>query len=150
MAELREEPYKNFNFLVDLETGDVDTPLGGFVEVVLPAATADVIEFRTGNSSSNEVFKLPGLVHYGNLVLKRGLIGALDLYEWWSQVLARQEDYRRTVTVSLQNEDRSSTVFQWRFRRAWPSRYRFSRLEARGKRLVVEVLELAIESMEIL
>ena len=149
MAELREEPYRNYNFLVDLGTGDVDTPQAGFDQVVLPSATAEVVEWRAGNSSTNQVTKLPGLVKYGNLVLKRGLIGALDLYEWWNQILSGQEGYRRTVTVSLQNEDRSSVVFQWRFRRAWPHRYKFSRLDARGKKVVVEFLELAIESMEI-
>ena len=150
MANLREEPYKNYNFLVDLGTGDVDTLQAGFDQVVLPSATVDVIEYRAGNYSTNQVIKFPGLVKYGNLVLRRGLIGALDLYEWWNQILSGQGGYRRTVTVSLQNEDRSSIVVQWQFDRAWPRAYRFSKLDARGKKVVVEFLELAIESMEIL
>ena len=34
MAVLRDTPYGNFNFLVDLGTGDTESPLAGFNEVI--------------------------------------------------------------------------------------------------------------------
>ena len=55
----------------------------------------------------------------------------------------------RSVTVQLQNEDHTEVVFTWKFLRAWPVRYEFSPLEAKGKETLLEILELAFERMEI-
>src|SRR5687768_13527798 len=49
MAILRDRPYTNFNFLVDLGTGTSDGPEAGFEEVLLPEVWVDVIEYRNGN-----------------------------------------------------------------------------------------------------
>jgi phage tail-like protein len=148
MATYRERPYLNFNYLVDLGTGDADAPLAGFSEVILPEAWVDVIEYRSGNFKENNVIKLTGLEHYSNLVLKRGVIGALDLYEWWDQVRNGSQDALRTVTVQLLSEDRSDVALSWKFLRARPVRYKFSELVGDGGEVAIEHLELAIERME--
>jgi len=54
----------------------------------------------------------------------------------------------RTVTVDLQSEDHTAVVVTWKFLRAWPTRYAFSPLEAKGKDVLIEILELAFERME--
>jgi phage tail-like protein len=149
MAILRERPYNNFNFLVDVGTGETSGPLAGFYEVILPEAWVDVIEYRSGNFKENTLTKLTGLEHYSNLVLKRGLIGSLDLYEWWDQVRNGSQDALRTVTVQLLSEDKTEVVLAWRFLRARPVRYKFSELKGDGKDVMIEQLELAFERMEI-
>ena len=133
MAVLRERPYSNYNFLVDLGTGNTDGPHAGFCEVILPASTIDVIEYRTGNEAESGTRKIPGRARYGNVVFKRGVIGALDLYQWWNDVRNGNVTSFRTVTVSLQNEDHTQVVLTWKFLRAWPVRYEFSPLDAKGK-----------------
>ena len=148
MAIFRERPYLNFNYLVDLGTGDTSGPLAGFSEVILPEAWVDVIEYRSGNFKGNQVMKLTGLEHYSNLVLKRGVMGALDLYEWWDAVRSGSPDALRTVMVQLLSEDRSDVVLSWKFLRARPVRYKFSGLRADGDEVVIEHLELAFERME--
>lgn len=149
MATFRERPYLNFNYLVDLGTGDSEGPRAGFSEVILPEAWVDVIEYRSGNSKQNYVIKLTGLEHYSNLILKRGVIGSLDLYEWWDQVRNGKSDASRTVTVQLLSEDRSEAVLNWKFLEARPVRYKFSELIGDGDEVLVEHLELAFERMEI-
>lgn len=148
MAILRDRPYSNYNFLVDLGTGETDGPKAGFCEVILPASTIDSIEYRSGNERESEIRKIPGRARYGNVIFKRGVIGSLDLYNWWNDV--RNGDIRnsRTVTVHLQNEERTEVVLTWKFLRAWPTRYEFSPLEGKGKETLIEVLELAFERME--
>jgi phage tail-like protein len=149
MAILRERPYGNYNFLVDLGTGDGVGIQAGFSEVVLPDAWVDVIEYRSGNERESGARKIPGRAHYGNVVLKRGAIGSLDLYAWWNNVRNGDVSALRTVSISLQTEDRTEIVLTWKFLRAWPVRYVFSGLDAQGKVTLVEILELAFERMEI-
>lgn len=148
MAILRDRPYSNYNFLVDLGTGETDGPQAAFCEVILPASTIDSIEYRSGNERESETRKIPGRARYGNVIFKRGVIGSLDLYDWWNDV--RNGDIRnsRTVTVHLQNEERTEVVLTWKFLRAWPTRYEFSPLEGKGKETLIEILELAFERME--
>jgi phage tail-like protein len=148
MAMQRERPYGNYTYLVDLGTGNVEGPEAGFAEVLLPEATIDVIEYRNGNEKESGVRKIPGRVHYSNFVLKRGVIGTLDLYQWWNQVRNGDINAYRTVVIQLQNEDRSSIVLTWKLLRAWPVRYKFSSLDAKGKEAMLELLELAFERLE--
>lgn len=148
MAVMRDKPYSNYNFLVDIGTGNTAGATAGFSEVILPPATLDVIEYRAGNDKESGVRKIPGRVHYGNVILKRGVIGSLDLYEWWNEVRNGNVNSARTVTVQLQNEDHTEVVLVWKFFRAWPMRYQFSPLDACGKETLIEILELAFERME--
>ncbi len=149
MAIARERPYLSGNFQVDLGTGEVDTVRAGFAEIILPEALVATIEYRNGNEKTNETRKLPGAVSYTNLVLRRGVIGELDLYEWWNQARNGDAGLRRTVVVRLLSENRAEIVFQWKFTNAWPTRYAFSPLSAEGKAVLVEELELAFERMEV-
>jgi phage tail-like protein len=148
MAVLRDRPYGNFNYLVDLGTGNYDGPEAGFSEVILPEVWIDVIEYRNGNDKENSVRKIPGRDHYGNIILKRGAMGSLDLYSWWSDVRNGNTKAYRTVTIQLQNEDHSAVVLTWKLLRAWPVRYKFSELNAKGNETLIESLELAFERLE--
>jgi phage tail-like protein len=149
MAIARERPYLNGNFQVDLGTGDAGSVRAGFAEVFLPEAGIEVVEYRNGNERANEPRKLIGSVGYGNLVLRRGLIGELDLYEWWNQARNGDASARRNVTVRLLAEDRGDVVFTWKFTNAWPTRYSSPTLSAGGNDVAMEEIELAFERMEI-
>ena len=148
MGVIRDKPYSNYNFLVDLGTGDKEGPGAGFAEVVLAESSIDVIRYRTGNDKESSDRKLPGRAHYGNLILKRGVAGALDLYSWYNDVRNGNVNAARNIIIQLQNEDRTEVVLTWKFFRAWPVRYTFSPLDARGKETLIEELELAFERME--
>jgi phage tail-like protein len=149
MAVVRDRPYLNGNFRVDLGAGDADSAAGGFMEVVLPAAPIDAIEYRIGNEKSNEPRKLSGAIHYDNLVLRRGIIGSLDLYEWWNEVRNGSVAAARTVTVTLLSEDHAQPVLTWKFLHARPAKYTGPVLNAGGNEVAIEEIELAFERMEL-
>jgi phage tail-like protein len=148
MAVTRDKPYSNYNFLVDLGTGETDGPRAAFAEVILAESSVDVIRYRSGNDKESSDRKLPGRAHYGNVTLKRGVIGSLDLYSWYNDVRNGNAGAARNVQVHLQNEDRTEVVLTWKFFRAWPVKYSFSPLNAQGKEVLIEELELAFERME--
>jgi hypothetical protein len=60
MAVMRERPYCQFNFLVDLGTGATDGPHAGFQEVSTISTEVAVTEYRNGNSKENSVIKTAG------------------------------------------------------------------------------------------
>jgi len=149
MAVLRERPYSNFNYLVDLGTGESESVQAGFEEVILPELSIEVIEYRNGNEKASGVRKMPGRVTYSNITLKRGVIGSLDLYQWIDQVRDGNPNPYRNVVITLLNEDRSAVVLTWRLFNAWPVKYRFSKMEGKGKETLIEELELTFERLEI-
>ena len=148
MAVQRDRPYPGFNFLVDLGIGHTDGPEAGFSEVVFPEFALDVIEYRNGNAKENGVIKLTGLERHGNVVLKRGVVGSLNLYQWWNQVRNGDQNALRTVVIHLQNEDHSAVVLTWKLLRARPVKLLYAGLRAVGQELAVEHLELAFERIE--
>lgn len=149
MATLRDKAYCNFNFLVDLGDGNTSGPTAGFEDVLIPEVWLDVIEYRNGNAKENAPRKLTGLEHCGNALLKRGVIGSLNLYQWYDQVRNGDQDALRTVTIQLQNEDHTAIVMTWKLLRARPVRLRWGPLNGKGKEVLVEPLELACERVEL-
>ena len=145
MAVQRDRPYGNYNFLVDLGDG----ARAGFSEVLLPEISIDVLEYREGGLNESGAHKFPGRAHYSNVILKRGVAGALNLYQWINDVCNGNVRAARTVTIQLQTEDRTDIVWTWRLLRAWPVKYRFTNLEAKGKDVLIEILELAVERVEV-
>jgi len=148
MSVLRERPYTNFNFLVDLGDGSTDGPRAGFEEVILPEMWLDVIEYRNGNEKENSVRKLTGLDHVGNAVLKRGVIGSLNLYQWYNDIRNGNQNALRNVIIHLQSEDHSAIVQTWKLLRARVIGLKWGPLHARGKDVAVEYVVLACERLE--
>jgi phage tail-like protein len=147
MAILREKPYPGINFLVDLGIGNTEGPEAGLTEVVFPETRIQITEYRNGNEKEIAPRKLQVITRYGNVVLKRGVIGSLNWYQWWNDV-RNGDTATRTVVISLLNEDQTSTVLTWKFLRARPVNYQFSPLNALGVGLFIESLEVAFERLE--
>jgi T4-like virus tail tube protein gp19 len=55
VATLRDRPYTQFNFIVDLGDGNTEGPSAGFQEVKGLGMEVAVIEYRNGNSKENNV-----------------------------------------------------------------------------------------------
>lgn len=149
MAVLRDRPYPQFNFLVDLGTGDPDGIDGGFQEVTGLDATVDVIEYRAGNYKLNAPIKLTGLSRAGDVTLRRGVIGSVTLYQWFDELRNGSPSALRTVKISLQNEGRSEIVMSWRLIRARIVRHVSGPLHAANSDVAVEEVVLAHERLEL-
>jgi phage tail-like protein len=149
MAVLRDRPYGQYNFLVDLGDGETDGPDAGFQDCSPIAASLVVMEYRNGNDKDNSVRKLPGLAKFDDVTLRRGIVGSLKLYEWINDVRDGNVNAYRTVTISLQNEDHTAVVMTWKLLRAWPVKYSTGPLNGKGTDVAMEELTLAYERLEI-
>jgi len=146
MAVLRNDPYPDQNFLVDLGDGETSGPQAGFQEVSGLSTSLDVIDYRTGNDRDGNVTKLTGLDRPADVVLKRGIIGSLALYQWYNAV-RNGEPALRTVTIMLLNEKRKP-VLVWKLLRARPIKLTFGPFNAKGTEVAMEELTLAYERLE--
>ena len=149
MAVIRDRPYVEFNFLVDIGSADPMTVDGGFQEVSGLDSTVDVIEYRTGNSKENSPIKLTGLNRTTDVTMKRGLIGSLALYQWFDDVRNGNQSSLRTVTISLQTEDRTGIAMTWKLLRARPVKHTSGPFNAKGTDVAIEELVLAYERLEL-
>jgi phage tail-like protein len=149
MAVMRDLPYGQFNFLVDLGDGNTEGPDAGFEECGPFETTLEYAEYRNGNDRENTVRKIAGLSKCTDVTMKRGVIGSLRLYDWLNDVRNGNVAAHRIVTISLQNEDHTQVVMTWRLLRARPVKYSAGPLNAKGTDVAIEELTLAYERLEI-
>ena len=149
MAVQRDRPYAQFNFLVDLGTGNTDGPQAGFQECSEIGMSVDVTEYRNGNDKANSVLKLTGLARYPDVTLKRGIIGSLDLYQWLNDIRNGDAAAYRTVTVQLLSEDHTAVVQTWKLLRARAIKHVSGPFNALCSDVAVEELTLAYERLEL-
>ena len=148
MAVLRDRPYVQFNFLVDLGSGVTDGPQAGFQELSNVGMEVTVAEYRTGNMKENSVQKITGLNKATDVTLKRGAIGSLDLYNWLDQIRNGDQQAFRTVTIQLQNEDHTQVVQTWKLLRARIIKHVGGPFNAKGTDVAMEELTLAYERLQ--
>jgi phage tail-like protein len=142
MAETgsRDDPYAAFNFLVEID----GVTIAGFSECSGLSSETDPIEYRNG-SEDITVRKLPGLVKYSNITLKRGFTQSKELWQWRKQVLDGKTQ-RRSGTVTLLDEARKPAL-RWNFREAWPRKLDGPTLNAKTNEVAIETLEIAHEGL---
>ena len=139
----RDDPYKGFNFLVEIDGISV----AAFCEVSGLASETAVIEYRNGSDRANTVRKLPGLTKYANIVLKRGVTQDTQLWQWRKAIEQGTPDRRSGAIVLL--DDERSPVRRWRFSEGWITKFEGPDLNAKGNDVAIETIEIAHEGLTI-
>ena len=148
MAILRERPYVQFNFLVDLGDGQTEGPDAGFQEISGIGMEVSVVEYRNGNEKENCVRKITGLNKVADVTLRRGIIGSLKLYNWLNDIRNGNQKALRNVTIHLMSEDHAEVVQTWKLLRARIIKHTSGPMNAKGTDVAMEELVLAYERLE--
>lgn len=138
-APQRDDPYKNFNFLVEID----GIARAAFSEVSGLESETTVVEYRTGSDFGTR--KLPGLTKYANIVLRRGITQDADLWDWRQSVV--DGDVQRRNGKILLLDDARTPVVRWTFREGWPCKWQGPALNAKNSEVAIEVLEIAHEGL---
>lgn len=150
MAITRNNPYGSFNFLVDLGTGDTESIKAGFQEVSGLNIDVTIHEYRNGNDKTNRTRKVSAGYKVGDVTLKRGLIGELDLYQWILAVRNGDQTQAsvRNVTITQQDESRNGPIYTWRLINARPMKYSGPALNGKSSSdVAIEELVLSCEDL---
>ncbi len=137
----RDDPYKAFNFLVEIE----GITRAGFSEASGLESETAVIEYRLGGEPRT-VRKLPGLTKYGNLVLRRGVTKDAELWNWRKTVVDGKA-VRRNGSVTLLDDD-GTEVARWNFFNGWICKWEGPALNAKANEVAIETIEIAHEGLE--
>ena len=152
MAVIRDSPYGAFNFIVTAENingGDGRDFKGGFQEISGLNMEVTVAEYRNGNEPENHTRKLNTLTKTGDVTLKRGVIGSLDIYNWIRQVSQGDLSARKMVTIELLDEGHTQTVMKWKLTNARPMKYTMPTFNAKtATDVAIEELVLSAEKVE--
>jgi phage tail-like protein len=140
MATLREDPFRNHNFIVEID----GVTTASFLSVAGLEARVEVVEYRSGNEDITSR-KLPGLKSFGNLILRRGLTKDYSLYQWFKAVLDGNVE-RRAGSVTVLDEKRQPQV-RFIFREAWPCRLKYDGFGALENDVAIEELEIVVEDL---
>lgn len=140
-------PFKKYNYKVEIK-GITEA---SFSEVSGFDASIDVIEYREGDEGVNYSRKLNGLTKFGNVTLKWGMTSSVNFYEWVMDVSsgkALDEDRNKDVTITLFDDDGTTSLAVWNLTAAWPSKYTAPDFNASSSEIAFESVELVYESME--
>ena len=138
---MAQHPMPAHHFLVEWGGARV-----GFMEVSGLDINIDVTEYRDGADPNQVAHKMPGLTHYKNIVLKRGILkGDNDFFNWMNTKNLNQVE-RRDIVIKLLNENHEP-VMSWRAMKAFPVRLSGPMLNANANDIAIEELELAYEGL---
>jgi phage tail-like protein len=139
----RQDPLTNYRFRVEID----GMASASFSEVFIAPTTTAVIEYREGGDAAH-VRKLPGLTTFGNVTLKRGVTGSLDLVNWQLQVVRGEISNARKNLSIVVLDDAGQDKARFNVSAAWPVKYDPGDLNATGNEVFIELLELTNEGIE--
>jgi phage tail-like protein len=137
----RVDPYRNFNFLVELD----GIAQGSFSECSGLENTTEVVEHREGGDNTT-VRKLPGKTTYSDITLKWGLTDSQELWRWRKEVIDGRFE-RKNGSIVVFDLTNKVEVARWNFVSAWPTKWDGGPFNAKGNEVAIETLVLAHEGL---
>ncbi len=137
-------PMPAYHFIVDWGGTSI-----GFSEVSGLNLEVDVVEHRNSASPEFHTQKMPGLLKYTNIILKRGIVKGDNEFFQWINTIRLNTVERRSITISLLNENHEPVVV-WRVRNAFPIKYSAPVLKANSSEMAIEELEIAHEGFVVI
>lgn len=138
----RNDPYAQFNFLIEIE----GVVRGGFTEASGLNAEQDVVEYREGAEDAT-VRKLAGLKTFPNIMLKRGWTQDFDLWLWRKTALDGATE-RRSGSVVLLDEAHQEAL-RFNFREGWICKWEGPQLNSTTNEVAIESIEICHEGIEL-
>lgn len=119
-----------------------------FSEVTGLTAEAQVIEYRGGSSKVNSTVKMPGLLKYSNVTLKKGMFKG-DNAMWEKFKALKMNTYKRaTILISLLDES-NEVAMSWTLLNAFPVKLTVTDMKSDANEVALESIELAHEGLSL-
>jgi phage tail-like protein len=137
----QKDPLVSAFFMIDF--GSVK---GAFRECTGMGSENEVVEYKASGTQGKMVHrKVPGRMKWNNIVLKRGITDAMDMWDWRGQVeQGKVEDARKNGSITMHNQN-GDAVARWDFVSAWPSKITGPTYNATNNEIGIEEMELVHE-----
>lgn len=150
-----DEPFRAFRFIVEVENpqSGEGAKVAAFSQFSGIKMRIDTFEHRFGNESRGAFSNVPGLAHYENVTLSRGVIGDNDFMEWIYTVSPTENDaptlknrYRNINIIAL--DDKGKRAITWTLYNAIPVAYELSPFDGSQSDLLSESIEFAFNGFK--
>ena len=138
-----QNPYHGYHFQVDWGGTRI-----GFAEVSGLDIFVEAVDFREGSSPVDSSRKLPGLMKFNNITLKRAIVANDQEFFAWINTKRNNVIERRDVVIKLLDADHAPVV-TWQVHNAFPVRYSGPVLKAGDGGVAMEELELAHDGLRV-
>lgn len=136
------DPYGDFAF--HIEIGDMKMAFSKFDGVDVEI---DQIEYK--DSLDTHPHKRPGIHRYGNLKFSKGVIANRELWDWMHKCMAGDVERKNgSIHVLSEDHNKDKPEITYNFYQAWPCKWSGMRLDGKGTGVIVEELELVVDSIE--
>lgn len=136
-------PMVKFSFQVKWDDAELI-----FQEVSGLDAESQAIEYRGGNSKVYSTVKMPGLMKYSNVTLKKGIFQK-DTTLWTKLSAIKLNTIKRsTITISLLDENQAP-AYTWTLVNAFPVKITGTDMKSDSNEAAVESIELAHEGLTV-
>ena len=136
----RKDPFRSFNFKLDM-----DGVSANFRECSGLTADGNVVEYREGTDLQRTTRKMPGLLTYGNIMLKRGYTDNTDLWDWYRNISNGLMDRRNGSIILL--DEQHQEVLRWSITNAWIKKIEAPSFNATANEVALESVELVHEGL---
>ena len=140
-------PLTGFHFTVVWNPDDKENV--SFSEVTGLNMSTTAIEYRDGSDKDFTTFKMPGIRKYSNITLKRGTMALDNGFYKWFNTIKNNTVTRRDITITLLDEEHKE-VITWNVKNAFPVKYDGGSLNASKGEVLIESVELACESFDVM
>lgn len=136
------DPYAGYNFYVEWN-GIIHA---GFQECTGLDSTQQAGEYREGTDPLT-MRKIPGLVSYSNITLRRGITNNDELWKWRQSIMSGNAERREISVVLL--DDQAQEKIRWNLTHCWPTGWTAPDFNATSDEVAIESLELAHEGVTV-
>ncbi len=139
------DPLPSFTWGLDIEGVEV----AYFTECTGIGSENQVIEHKVVDKGGKELtMKIPGRRTWGDLTLKRGVTGEMQIWDWRDMVeKGEMERARRNGSVVMYDRDYVE-VARWDFTNAWPSKVSGPSLDAASTDIGIEEITIVHEGLD--
>jgi phage tail-like protein len=119
---------------------------GAFRECTGLGSENEVVESKaSGDKGKFIIKKIPGRMKWNNIVLKRGITDAMDMWEWRKLVEeGKVKEARKNGSIIMYNQ-LNEAVARWDFVEAWPNKLSGPTANATNNEVGIEELEITHE-----
>jgi phage tail-like protein len=142
-------PLTSFNFTVEIYPDGDSKPLAeaAFADCDGLELTMDVKTVREGGAN-DRAYRVPGVINYANLTLKRGMTGNLDLWKWVQRTIA-DPGLRANAEVVVFQADGTTEAMRYQLHRCLPIKFKAPMLSAKDGQIAIEEFQLAYEKFDV-
>ena len=123
--------------------------VGAFKECTGLGSENEVVEYKaSGQKGEFVIHKVPGRMKWNNIVLKRGITDAMDMWKWRKLIEEGNVETARKNGSIIMYDTTAKEIARWNFVRAWPSKLTGPTANAGSNEVGIEEMEITHEGYE--